>query len=211
MPCYEIDGIVPVVSSGAFVHPTAVLIGDVIVESGCYIGPLASLRGDFGRIVIGAGSNVQDCCVLHSFPGRELVLAPGSHIGHSAVLHGCTIESGAMVGMNSVVMDGARIGANALVGAGSCVGSGVDVPGEHLVVGAPAKVVRALDPETLAWKSNGVKVYQDLAIRSSATMREVAPRDEVEVDRGRVSTGNDVSSPLHEARRQARGRGESAR
>ncbi|MFE3988842.1 gamma carbonic anhydrase family protein [Nocardia tengchongensis] len=85
MPSYEIDGVIPVVAADAFVHPSAVLIGDVIVESGCYIGPTASLRGDFGSIIIGAGSNVQDGCVLHSFPGRELLLEPESHIGHDAV------------------------------------------------------------------------------------------------------------------------------
>ena len=209
MPSYEIDGIVPVVGPGAFVHPTAVLIGDVIIERGCYIGPLASLRGDFGRIVVGAGSNVQDGCVLHTFPGRELVLEAGSHIGHGAVLHGCTVESGAMVGMGAVVMDDARIGANALVGAGSCVRAGTDVPAEHLAVGSPAKVIRALDAETLAWKANGVKVYQDLAARSLATMRVSEPHEKVEAGRGRVSSARSVSTPLHELRQQ-RAEGEVA-
>ncbi|WP_336883177.1 gamma carbonic anhydrase family protein [Rhodococcus globerulus] len=201
MPSYEIDGIVPVVGSDTFVHPTAVLIGDVIIGNGCYIGPLASLRGDFGRIVVGAGSNVQDGCVLHSFPGRDLVLDPGSHIAHGVVLHGCTVGSGAMVGMNSVVMDGARIGAGGLVGAGSFVPADLDVPAGHLVAGSPAKVIRELDEQTAAWQANGVAVYQELASRSLATLREVEPRVSVEVDRRRVSTDRGVSAPLHELRR----------
>ncbi|MET9486798.1 gamma carbonic anhydrase family protein [Nocardia sp. NPDC006630] len=201
MPSYEIDGVVPVVAVGAFVHPTAVLIGDVVVETGCYIGPAASIRGDFGSIVIGAGSNVQDGCVLHSFPGRELLLESESHIGHGAVLHGCVIESGAMVGMNAVVMDGARIGARSLVGAGSVVRAETTIPSEHLAVGNPVTATTPLDEQTLQWKANGVKVYQELARRSLASMRETTPLTEIPINRPRLSTGRDVSTPLRELRR----------
>jgi phenylacetic acid degradation protein len=201
MPSYEIDGVVPVVAAGAFVHPSAVLIGDVVIETDCYIGPLASLRGDFGPIIIGAGSNVQDGCVLHSFPERELVLEKESHIGHGAILHGCAIASGAMVGMNAVVMDGARVGARALVGAGSLVRAGMAIPAEHLAVGNPVTVTRPLDVQMLRWKANGVKVYQALAKRSLASMRETTPLAEIPGDRPRLSTGRDVSAPLHELRR----------
>ncbi|WP_433666861.1 gamma carbonic anhydrase family protein [Nocardia sp. CA-136227] len=203
MPSYEIDGVIPVIAADAFVHPSAVLIGDVVVESGCYIGPVASVRGDFGPIVIGAGSNVQDGCVLHSFPGRELVLENESHIGHGAVLHGCVIESGAMVGMNAIVMDGARVGARALVGAGSMVRADTAIPAEHLAVGNPVTETRPLDEQTLRWKANGVKVYQELAKRSLASMRETLPLTEIPIDRPRLSTGRDVSTPLHELRRNA--------
>ncbi|WP_040814936.1 gamma carbonic anhydrase family protein [Nocardia concava] len=201
MPSYEIDGVIPVVAADAFVHPSAVLIGDVVVESGCYIGPVASIRGDFGPIVIGAGSNVQDGCVLHSFPGRELLLERESHIGHGAVLHGCVIESGAMVGMNAIVMDGARVGARALVGAGSMVRADTTIPAEHLAVGNPVTETRLLDEQTLRWKANGVKVYQELAKRSLASIRETAPLAEIPINRPRLSTGRDVSTPLHELRR----------
>ncbi|MGW4536132.1 gamma carbonic anhydrase family protein [Nocardia sp. NPDC004340] len=203
MPSYEIDGVIPVIAADAFVHPSAVLIGDVVVESGCYIGPVASVRGDFGPIVIGAGSNVQDGCVLHSFPGRELVLENESHIGHGAVLHGCVIESGAMVGMNAIVMDGARVGARALVGAGSMVRADTAIPAAHLAVGNPVTETRPLDEQTLRWKANGVKVYQELAKRSLASMRETLPLTEIPIDRPRLSTGRDVSTPLHELRRNA--------
>ncbi len=130
---YEIDGVVPVISPTAFVHPQASLIGDVIVEEGCYIGPFASLRGDFGRVTIGAGSNVQDSCVVHSFPGADATLHPESHIGHGAVLHGCTVHSLAMVGMNAVVMDGAVVGEHALIAANSFVPAEFTVPARSMV------------------------------------------------------------------------------
>lgn len=200
MAIYEIDGVVPVIDATAFVHPEAVLIGDVIIGPGCYIGPLASLRADLGRIIIGADSNVQDGCVLHCFPGRDLTLARESHIGHGAILHGCSIGSGALVGMNAVVMDGASIGERSLVAANSFVPAGFVAPPESLVAGNPAKVVRQLDAETLAWKANGIQVYQALARRSLASLRPAAPLSVVEADRPRVGTGVDVSVPLHEFR-----------
>jgi phenylacetic acid degradation protein len=203
MATYEIDGVRPVIRPTAFVHPEAVLIGDVIVEDGCYVGPLASLRGDFGRIVVGAGSNVQDGCVLHSFPGADCVLEPESHIGHGAILHGCTVRSLAMIGMNSVLMDGVDVGRHALVAANSFLPAEFVVPDQSLVAGNPAKIIRQLDETTLAWKANGVKVYQQLAQRSLASLRPCEPLHEVEDDRQRVSTGSDVSRPLAEYRRGA--------
>jgi phenylacetic acid degradation protein len=200
MPCYEIDGVVPVVDPTAFVHESATLIGDVIVGAGCYIGPHASLRGDFGRITVGAGSNVQDSCVIHAFPGADAVLAPDAHIGHGVTLHGCKIGSHALIGIGSIVLDGAEIGDGALIGAGSLVTAGSKVPARMLAHGRPAKVVRELDAETLDWKREGVRIYQQLAERSLATLRRVNPLTEVEPDRRRVSTGPEVSRPLHERR-----------
>ena len=128
MPVYSLEGIVPVVDPSAFVHPQAVLIGDVVIGPRCYIGPGASLRGDLGRIVIGAGSNVQDNCVLHTFPGKEVLLEEDAHIGHGAVLHGCTIRRAALVGINAVVMDDVIVGEESLVGAASFVRAGFVVP-----------------------------------------------------------------------------------
>jgi phenylacetic acid degradation protein len=118
---YEIDGIRPVVHPTAYVHPTAVLIGDVIVGPRCYVGPLASLRGDFGRLVLEEGANLQDTCVMHGFPGCDTVVEQDGHIGHGAVLHGCRVGRNAMVGMNAVVMDKAVVGAESIVGAMSFV------------------------------------------------------------------------------------------
>lgn len=198
---YEIDGVRPVVDGTAFVHPTAVLIGDVIIGPGCYVAPLASLRGDFGRIVLGAGANVQDSCVLHAFPGRDVVLEEDAHVGHGAVLHGCIVGRGALIGMNSVVMDGARIGMESFVGANSFVPGEFSLPPRHLAVGIPAEVRRPLSDVEIAWKANGTRLYQELAVRSRATLRRVTPLAEVEADRRRVSTGPDAAAPLREFRR----------
>ena len=202
MPFYEIDRVVPVCDPTAFVHPTASVVGDVLIGPECYIGPGASLRGDFGRIVVGAGSNVQDCCVVHAFPGADAVLEPESHIGHGAVLHGCRIGSNVLVGMNAVVMDGADVGEHSLVGAASLVRAGSQVPPRSLVVGNPA-VIRELDELTMAWKENGPAVYRELTRRSLDTFRPVRPLTAAEPNRPRVSTGRDVSRPLHELRREA--------
>lgn len=200
MPAYAIDGVVPVVDPTAFVHETAVLIGDVIIGAGCYIGPHASLRGDFGRIIVGEGSNVQDSAVIHAFPGEDCVLEPASHVGHAAVLHGCRIGSYALIGIGATVLDGASIGADCLVGAGALVTAGTQIPERSMVLGAPAKVVRELDDETVAWKRNGTHVYQELAVRSRQTLVRVEPLAAVDEGRARVSTGADVSQPLHKRR-----------
>lgn len=200
MPSYSFDGVVPVVDPTAFVHETASLIGDVIIGPGCYIGPFASLRGDFGRIVVGEGSNVQDSCVIHAFPGADTVLEPNSHVGHAAVLHGCRIGSFALIGIGATVLDGAQIGANSLVGAGAVVTAGMNVPPESKVLGAPAKVVAPLDDQAMAWKSNGVRVYQELARRSREGLHPAEPLTTVEPDRRRTAWPADTATPLHEQR-----------
>ncbi|WP_433061748.1 hypothetical protein [Dactylosporangium sp. CS-033363] len=200
MPAYSIEGVIPVVHPDAYVHPTAVLIGDVHVGAGCYVGPLASLRGDFGRIVMLDGSNLQDSCVFHTFPGTEAVLGRHGHVGHGAILHGCTIGDGVLVGMNAVVMDGAEVGAEAFVGAHAFVKAGFAVPPRTLAAGSPARVVRELTAQELAWKANGTRVYRELAARSRASLRECAPLAEIEQDRPALSTGAETSVPLDVAR-----------
>jgi len=186
MPCYAIEAVVPVVDPSAYVHPTAVLIGDVIVGPGCYVGPAACLRGDFGRIVLEAGSNVQDTCVVHGFPAHDTVVRENGHIGHGAVLHSCIVGRDALVGMNAVVMDDAVIGDRAIVAACAFVPAGTQVPPEVLVAGVPAKVKRPLTEQEMAWKHEGTLTYQDLTRRSLASLREVAPLAQVEVDRPRL-------------------------
>lgn len=203
MPCFEIDGLVPVVDPTAFVHESASLIGDVIIGPGCYIGPFASIRGDFGRIVVGEGSNVQDGAVIHTFPGTVTELAPHSHIGHAAVLHGCRIGSYAMVGIGSIILDGAEIGEEALIGAGSLVTAGTKIGPRMLAHGSPAREVKLLDAQTLAWKANGVHLYEQLAGRSRASLRPVAPLEAIEADRGTLPTGRDAARPLRELRGDA--------
>ena len=186
MPCYEIDGLRPVVDPSAYVHPTAVLIGDVIVGPDCYVGPAACLRGDFGRIVLKAGANVQDTCVIHGFPEQETVVEENGHIGHGAVLHSCVVRRDALVGMNAVVMDEAEVGEQAIVAACAFVAAGVKVPPRSLVAGVPAKVVRALGEGEIAWKQAGTRVYQDLTRRSLASMREVQPLAALDAERPRL-------------------------
>jgi len=187
---YSIDGITPVIHPSAYVHPTAVLIGDVIIGPRCYIGPLASLRADFGRILINEGANVQDCCVIHGFPDSVTLVDVDGHIGHSAVLHGCKIERNAMVGMNAVVMDEAVVGEASIVGASSFVKAGMIIPPRSMVMGAPAKIVRELRDQEIEWKSRGTLEYQHLAVRCLNTMQKVAPLTEVEPDRKRLQISN---------------------
>ena len=157
MPCYEINGIVPVVDPTAFVHPTATLIGDVIVGPGCYVAPGASLRGDFGRIILERGSNLQDCCVMHGFPGTDTIVEEDGHIGHGAILHGCIVKKNAMIGMNAVVMDEAVIEESAIVAACAFVKAGMVVPARSLAVGTPAKVLRQRSEEEVAWEASGTR------------------------------------------------------
>ena len=183
---WSINGVTPVVDPEAFVHPSAVLIGDVVVGAGCYIGPAASLRGDFGRIEVRAGANLQDCCVMHGFPGTDTVVEEEGHIGHSAILHGCIVQRGALVGMNAVINDNAVIGELAIVAAMAFVKAGMIVPPRMLVAGVPAKVVRTLSDEEIAWKIEGTQSYQELARRSLATMVEADALARVEPDRKRI-------------------------
>ncbi|MCC2596523.1 phenylacetic acid degradation protein PaaY [Pusillimonas sp. MFBS29] len=184
---YAIDGLVPVVDPAAYVHPSAVLIGDVIVGPGVYIGPLASLRGDFGRIILKEGSNVQDTCVIHGVLENDTVVEVDGHIGHGAVLHGCTIGRNCLVGMNAVVMDQAVIGEDSVVAAMSFVKVGQQIPARSLVVGSPARVVREMSDDDVARKSYGTRQYQRLTTRCQASMKEVEPLSEVEPDRPRLT------------------------
>ena len=186
MPSYSIDGVIPVVDPTAYVHPSAVLIGDVIVGANCYVGPCASLRGDFGRIVLEEGSNVQDHCCIHGFPDQDTVVEVNGHIGHGAILHSCIVRRDALVGMNAVVMDEAEIGEQAIVAACAFVPAGMKVPARSLVAGIPAKVKKMLSEEEIAWKLEGTQTYQALTVRSLASLHEVAPLRQMEPDRPRL-------------------------
>lgn len=187
MPIYSIENLIPVVASSAYIHPTAVLIGDVIVEGNAYVGPNAVLRGDFGRITLREGCNVQDTCVLHSFPNKDCVVEINGHIGHGAVLHGCQIGRNALVGMNSVIMDGVRIGEESLVAAASFVKAGFECPPRSLLIGNPATVKRPLSDQEVNWKANGTREYQYLSIRCHRSLSEVQPLTEPQADRPRFN------------------------
>jgi phenylacetic acid degradation protein len=183
---YSIDGITPVVHPSAFVHPSAVLIGDVIVGARAYIGPCACLRGDFGRIVVEEGANIQDTCMLHGFPGKDTVVGAEVTVGHGAVLHGCVVRRGALIGMNCVVNDNAEIGEDAVVAALAFVKAEARIPARALVAGIPARQLRELSAQEITWKKDNMHLYQQLARRSAETMQEVEALTQVEAGRKRI-------------------------
>ena len=195
MTCYAIDGIRPVVDPSSFVHPAATLIGDVIIGPDCYVAPGAVLRGDFGRLILEQGVNVQDTCVMHGFPDTDTVIEKNGHIGHGAVLHGCHIGENALVGMNAVIMDGAIIGHSSIVAATSFVKAGDQIPDRHLVAGTPAKIIRELSDDEIAWKESGTRDYQRLTQRCFDSLEQVTPLTEMEAERPRLDVSDSI--PLY--------------
>lgn len=183
---YSFEGVTPVIDPSAYVHPTVVLLGDVIIGPGCYVGPGAVMRGDFGRIVLEREANLQDNCVVHSGPDLDTVMEERSHIGHGAVIHYCRIGRDALVGMNSVVMDGAEIGEQTIVAAMSFVRIGAKIPPRVLVTGTPARVVRELKPDDIAFKQMGTQLYVELAQRCNAGLVPAQPLAAVEPGRQRT-------------------------
>lgn len=178
MACHEIEGLPPVVDPTAYVHPCAVLVGDSIGGQRFHLRPLASPRGDFGRIILVEGGKVQDNCAMHGFPGTDTRNEVDGHLGQGAVLHGRTIKSNAMVVMNAVVMDEAVVGESAIVAACALVKAAMMIPPRHIAAGVPAKVLRKPDDEETEWKRGSTRSHQALTLgspRSLATMREVEP------------------------------------
>ncbi len=159
---YEFNGHKPVVHPSAFVHPQAVVTGDVTIGKDCYIGPGAALRGDWGAIVLKDGCNVQENCTIHMFPGVKVVLEEGAHIGHGAIIHGAHIGENCLVGMNAVVMDNVELGAESIVGALTFIKEGEKIPPRSLVVGNPGKVVKTVSERMIEWKTEGTRLYQAL-------------------------------------------------
>jgi len=152
-----------------------------------YIGPSASLRGDFGRLVIEAGANIQDCCVVHGFPESDTVIEQDGHVGHGAIIHSARICRNALIGMGAVINDNAVIGESAFVAAMAFVKAGMQVPARTLVAGIPAKVMRDLSADELAWKLDATRTYQNLARRCVASLRETVALTEAEPGRKRLS------------------------
>jgi phenylacetic acid degradation protein/carnitine operon protein CaiE len=165
---YSYKGFRPVVDPSAFVHPAAVVTGNVIIGKDVYIGPGAALRGDWGGIIIENGCNVQENCVIHMFPGITVRLMEGAHIGHGAIIHGATVGRNCLVGMNSVIMDNVELGDECIVGALSFVKADEKIPGRSLVAGNPAKILREVSDEMISWKTAGTALYQSLP----ASMKE---------------------------------------
>jgi phenylacetic acid degradation protein len=172
---YEFNGIRPVVHESAFVHPQAAVTGNVIIGKDVYIGPGCALRGDWGKIIISDGCNVQENCTVHMFPGVTVLLKESAHIGHGAIIHGATIGCNCMVGMNAVVMDEADLGDESIVGALAFIKQGEKIPPRSLVVGNPAKVIKQVSDEMIAWKTEGTRLYQQLPHHCHASLKPCEP------------------------------------
>lgn len=164
MGCYEFKGTRPVVHKSSFVHPLAAVTGNVIVGKNVYIGPGAAIRGDFGKIIIEDGCNVQESCTIHMFPGITVTLKENAHVGHGAIIHGATIGKNCLIGMNAVIMDNVQLGDECIVGALSFVKADEIIPAGSLLVGNPARIVKQVSDEMLQWKVEGTKIYQQLAL-----------------------------------------------
>jgi carbonic anhydrase/acetyltransferase-like protein (isoleucine patch superfamily) len=183
MPCYAYQGITPVVDPSSYVHPLASLIGDVIVGPGCFIAPGASLRGDFGRIVVEGDSSIQDSVTVHANQLRDTVIKRGATIAHGSIIHGCEIGENALIGMNAVILDNAIIGDENLVAALALVKSDTVTPPRSLVAGNPAKVVKTFEPHQVTWRNNGAGEYQKLARAALTELVEAEPLREANPER----------------------------
>lgn len=185
---FEFDGFVPVVHESAFVHPNATVTGNVIIGRDVYIGPGAAIRGDWGGVVIEDGCNVQENCVVHMFPGVTVVLERSAHIGHGAIIHGARIGRNSLIGMNAVVMDNVVVGAECIVGALCFVPAEMQIPPRKVVVGNPAKIVKDVSDEMIAWKTQGTGMYQALPAQLHRSLRACVPLRQVPPDRAAQQT-----------------------
>lgn len=179
---YSFKGFIPVVHPTSFVHPNATVTGNVIIGKNVYVGPGAAIRGDWGGIVIEDGCNVQENCTVHMFPGITITLKEGAHIGHGAIIHGANIGKNVLVGMNAVVMDEAVIGDECIIGALTFVKSKAVFEKRSLIVGNPAKKIKEVSDEMIAWKTKGTALYQQLPSEMHEE-KEVQALTEIPADR----------------------------
>lgn len=180
---YEFKGFKPVIHESAFIHPQAAVTGNVIIGKDVYIGPGAAIRGDWGGIVIEDGCNVQENCTIHMFPGITVRLAEGAHIGHGAIIHGAMIGKNVLVGMNSVIMDNVVIEKESIIGALSFIKADTHIPERSLVVGNPAKIIKQVSDQMIAWKTKGTQLYQRLPKECYESLRACEPLREIPKDR----------------------------
>ena len=180
---YEFNGYRPVIDPSSFVHKEAIIIGNVIIGKKVYIGPGASIRGDWGKITIKDGCNVQDNCTIHIFPGKDVILEENAHIGHGAIIHGANIGKNTLVGMNSVIMDDCNIGDECIIGALCFIKGEMNIPNRKIVVGNPAIIKGEVSDEMISWKTKGTELYQDLPNECYNLMKECKPLKEIEKNR----------------------------
>jgi len=180
---YKFKEYIPVIHPTAFVHPQATVTGNVIIGKHAYIGPGAAIRGDFGQIIIEDGCNVQENCTIHMFPGVTVYLRKNAHIGHGAIIHGAEIGENCLIGMNAVIMDNVKLGAECIVGALCFIPADTVIENRKVVVGNPAKVIKEVSDEMIGWKTEGTKIYQQLANDCQTELKEVEPLREIPADR----------------------------
>ena len=189
MAFYQFNGIKPVVHPSSFVHPQAAVTGNVVIGKDVYIGPGCALRGDWGKIVIEDGCNVQENCTVHMFPGITVLLKESAHIGHGAIIHGATIGRNCLVGMNVVIMDEVELGDECIVGALCFIKQGEKIPPRSLVAGNPSKIIKQVSDEMIAWKTEGTKLYQQLPQQCFETLQACEPLTE-EIEQSPIFISN---------------------
>ena len=180
---YQFNDFIPVIHESSFIHPQATVTGNVIIGKGCYVGPGAAIRGDWGQIIIEDGCNMQENCTIHMFPGITVLLKEGAHIGHGAIIHGATIGKNCLVGMNAVLMDNVVLGGECIVGALSFIKADAVFESRSLIVGNPAKKIKEVTDEMIKWKTEGTSLYQQLPKQLFETWKECEPLREIPADR----------------------------
>jgi len=199
MAIYKFKNHIPVVHESSFVHPQAAVTGNVIIGRDCYIGPSAAIRGDWGEIILEDGVNVQENCTVHMFPGKSIRLKKGAHVGHGAIIHGANLGENCLIGMNSVIMDDAEIGDESIVGAMAFVKAETVIPKRSLVVGNPAKIIKQVSDDMIAWKTAGTKLYQQLPADCHDSLEEIEPLREIPKNRTKQE---DYYQTLQEMKKQ---------
>lgn len=189
---YEFDGFKPVIHESAYVHPQATVTGNVIIGANVYVGPSAAIRGDWGKIVIEDGCNIQENCTVHMFPGVEVRLKEGAHVGHGAIVHGANLGRNCLIGMNAVIMDEVSIGDECIIGALTFIPAKTEIPNRKVVVGNPYRIVKDVSDDMIAWKTEGTKIYQGLPQELRDTHKECEPLREPEPDRPEQSKSYDI-------------------
>ena len=180
---YEFNGYTPVIDPSSYIHKEATIIGNVIIGKNVYVGPGASIRGDWGKITIMDGCNVQDNCTIHIFPGKDVILEENAHIGHGAIIHGSHIGKNTLIGMNSVIMDDVIIGEECIIGALCFVKGEMKIPNRKIVVGNPAKIKGEVSDDMIKWKKKGTELYQNLPKECRELMKECNPLSKEEKNR----------------------------
>ena len=183
MAIYSFNKFIPVIHPSSFVHPQAAVTGNVIIGKDCYIGPGAAIRGDWGEIILEDGVNVQENCTVHMFPGKSITLKTGAHVGHGAIIHGANLGENCLIGMNAVIMDDAEIGSESIIGALAFVKAETKIPKRSLVVGNPAKIIKEVSDDMIAWKTAGTRLYQQLPADCHESLEAVEPLREMPKNR----------------------------